>query len=114
MERQRKATMSRTAFTTGVIGFLLVGAAFLIVAVLVLSGTVTVAQRVVFGLVAIALGGAAVAAAALQLKQGRTGTRPAPADTRTENGPGAAGFGIGEPDDARFHGPGQHPGVGEF
>ena len=45
MERQRTAAMSRTAFATAVIGFLLVGAAFLVVAVLVLSGAVTDALR---------------------------------------------------------------------
>ncbi|MET8154395.1 hypothetical protein ACIBSW_35580 [Actinoplanes sp. NPDC049668] len=121
MERQRTAAMSRTAFAAEVIGFLLIGTAFLVGAVLVFSGTVTVvgagegtiAQRVVVGLLALALGGVCAGGAILQLKQGRRATRPAPPDTRSDNGPGARGFGIESPE-RRHDDPGPNPAVGEF
>jgi len=117
-----------------VVGSFLVGAFFLVAAVLVFFGAVivagwgegTIAQRVVVGLLAVAVGGATLAAGGMSFREGpaRTrlaenarlaGTGPFPADVRDEGGYGHAGFGIEPP--ARWRDAsrsGTHPGVGEF
>ena len=129
MERQGSAAMSRVGFAAVVIGYCLVGAAFFVAALLVLSGSVTVAgwgegtlaQRVVVGVLAIVLGGAGVAAAAIRLKEGRHSTGPAEgtrvarsgpfwAGARVKDGSGEVSFGVGSPEGRT----GTHPGVGEF
>jgi hypothetical protein len=100
MERRRAAA---------VVGSYLVPAYFLVMGLLILSGAVTVAgwgegtlaQRVVVGLLAIALGGAGLAGATI-----RAGNRPAEgtrvvrsgpfwAGVRVEDGHGEIGFGAG-------------------
>ncbi|GAA4729423.1 hypothetical protein [Phytohabitans rumicis] len=132
MERQRSAAMSRTEFVAVVVVNYLVGAFFFVMALLIVSGVVTVAgwgegtlvQRVVVGLLAIVLGGAGVAGATIQLLEGRAGNRPAEgarvvrsgpfwAGVRVEDGYGEVSFGVGSPD-GRHDGSGTHPGVGEF
>ena len=81
---------------------------------------------VVVGLLAVAVGGATLAAGGMPFREGpaRTrlaenaclaGTGPFPADVRDEGGYGHAGFGIEPP--ARWRDAsrsGTHPGVGEF
>ena len=133
MERQRSADRSWAAFAA-IIGAFLVGAFFLVAAVLVFVGAVTVAgwgegtivQRVVVGLLAVAVGGVTLAAAGMHFREGTAGTRaaedarpartgPFPAGVRDEDGYGHAGFGIEPP--VRWgdgSGPRTHPGVGEF
>lgn len=99
--------MSRSAFAAVVIGSYLVGAAFLVGALLVFSGAVTVAglgegsvvQRIVAGFVALLLGGVTVAAATMKLAAGPV--------TRSQGRP-AAGDSYGEVVSR------SHPGVGEF
>ncbi|MFC3742281.1 hypothetical protein [Paractinoplanes deccanensis] len=134
MERRRSAGKSWTASTAIIIGSFLVGAFFLVAAVLVFSGAVTVAgwgegtiaQRVVVGLLAAAVGGVTLAGAGMGLREGSAGTRPAGdarpvrtgpflLDVRDEDGYGHRGFGIEPP--VRWRdgsGSGTHPGVGEF
>jgi hypothetical protein len=109
MERQRPAAISRAAFAAVVIGFSLVGAFFIVAALLVLVGAVTVAgwgegtlvQRVVIGLLALVLGGVSLAAARIRLTEGRSRTRPAKSAQTV-------------PSDSSWDGAGTHPGVGEF
>ncbi|MFI5896846.1 hypothetical protein ACIA5D_42780 [Actinoplanes sp. NPDC051513] len=109
MERQSSAAISRSAYAAVIIGYCLVGAFFVVAALLVLSGAVTVAgwgegtlaQRVVVGLLAFLVGGAALAAARIRLTQGRSGARPA------EDAPAVRS-------DQHWDGSGTHPGVGEF
>jgi hypothetical protein len=112
MERQRPAAISRTKFAAVVVGNCLVGAFFLVMGLLILSGAVTVAgwgegtlvQRVLVGLLAIAVGGAGLAGATGRLTEGRAGgarvVRSGPfwAGVRVEDGHGEAGFGVGSRD----------------
>jgi hypothetical protein len=124
MERQRSAATSRAGFATVVIGQCLVGVVFLVAAILVLSGAVTVAgwgegafaQRVVAGVIAIVLGVVVLAGAALRLATGRAGNRRAAnagVPSRAEDGYDGFGFGIDSPH-GRHDGSSAHPGVGEF
>ena len=111
--------MSRAAFAAVVIGTFLVGAAFIVAALLVLSGAVTVAglgegtlaQRIVAAALAFALGGLVLASAGLRLAEGRKRNRPAESAQAMRSGPFRAG--VGSPED-RHDGSLTHPGVGEF
>ncbi|MEU8816633.1 hypothetical protein [Actinoplanes sp. NPDC048796] len=88
-----------------VVGGYVVGVAFLVGALLVFSGAVTVAglgeetvvQRVGAGMLAVLLGGVTLCAATLRLGGGNAG----------------AGTGASPVEDAYLY-PGAHPGVGEF
>ena len=129
MGRQCSAARSWAVFAA-VIGSFLVGAFFLVAAVLVFFGAVTVAgwgegtiaQRVVVGLLALAVGGAALAAAGMRFREGPARTRLAENARPARTGPfpdegsyGHAGFGVEPPLRRRDgSGPVTHPGVGEF